>query len=35
VVVTRFAGTPQETTQRSTVVLRRQAEAVEVCKVKF
>jgi hypothetical protein len=35
VVVTRHAGTPQETTERHTVVLRRRDEAVEVCGVKF
>jgi hypothetical protein len=35
VVVTRHAGTPQETTERRTVILKQQNEQVEVCKVKF
>jgi hypothetical protein len=35
VVVTRHAGTPQETSERRTVILKRQNEQVEVCKVKF
>ncbi|HEX5270158.1 MAG TPA: VIT domain-containing protein [Gemmataceae bacterium] len=33
VVVTRHAGTPQETTERHTVILKKQGEAVEVCRV--
>jgi hypothetical protein len=33
VVVTRHAGTPQETTERYTVILKKQGEAVEVCRV--
>jgi tetratricopeptide (TPR) repeat protein len=35
VVVTRFAGTPQEQVQRHTVVLKQANEQLEVCKVKF
>jgi hypothetical protein len=35
VLVTRFAGTPQETTERRTVILKKHGEEVEVCKVKF
>ena len=35
VVVTRFAGTPQETIQRHTVILRAHGEEVEVCRVRF
>jgi hypothetical protein len=35
VVVTRHAGTPQETVERHTVVLKGQGEAVEVCKVAY
>jgi tetratricopeptide (TPR) repeat protein len=35
VVVTRHAGTPQESSQRRTVILKQQNEQVEVCKVKF
>jgi hypothetical protein len=35
VAVTRKAGTPQETSERRTVILKRQDEQVEVCKVKF
>jgi hypothetical protein len=35
VTVTRFAGTPQETTERHTVILRQAKEEVEVCKVEF
>jgi hypothetical protein len=35
VMVTRFAGTPQETTERHTVILKQQNEQVEVCKVKY
>ena len=33
VVVTRHAGTPQETTERHTVILKKKDEAVEVCRV--
>ncbi len=33
--VTRFAGTPQETTQRHTVILKQPKEQAEVCTVKF
>ena len=33
VVVTRHAGTPQETTERHTVILKKHGEAVEVCRV--
>jgi tetratricopeptide (TPR) repeat protein len=33
--VTRFAGTPQEVIERHTVILKRQSQEVEVCKVKF
>jgi hypothetical protein len=35
VVVTRHAGTPQEVSERHTVILKRQDEQVEVSKVKF
>jgi hypothetical protein len=35
VVVTRFAGTPRETAERHTVILKRKDEQVEVCRVKF
>jgi tetratricopeptide (TPR) repeat protein len=35
VVVTRYAGTPRETVERHTVILKHQGEAVEVCKVEF
>jgi tetratricopeptide (TPR) repeat protein len=35
VTVTRFAGTPQEQTQRYTVILKQHDQQVEVCKVKF
>jgi hypothetical protein len=35
VVVTRRAGTPQETSERHTVILKRQNEQAEVCRVKF
>jgi hypothetical protein len=35
VAVTRFAGTPQETTERHTVILRQSKEEVEVCKVEY
>jgi tetratricopeptide (TPR) repeat protein len=33
VVVTRYAGTPRETTERHTVILKKPGEAVEVCRV--
>jgi hypothetical protein len=35
VTVTRFAGSPQEVTERHTVLLKRENEQAEVCKVKF
>jgi hypothetical protein len=35
VVVTRRAGTPRETVERHTVILKKQDEAVEVCTVNF
>jgi hypothetical protein len=35
VVITRFAGTPRETTERKTVILKKAKEQVEVCRVKF
>ncbi len=35
VLVTRFAGTPQEKTERRTVILKKQDEQVEVCKEKY
>jgi hypothetical protein len=35
VVVTRNAGTPQEVSERHTVLLKKHNEEVEVCKVKF
>ncbi|HEV3083593.1 MAG TPA: VIT domain-containing protein [Gemmataceae bacterium] len=35
IVVTRHAGTPQETVERHTVILKKQDEAVEVCRVGF
>jgi tetratricopeptide (TPR) repeat protein len=35
VMVTRFAGTPQETTERRTIILKQHDEQVEVCKVKY
>ncbi len=35
VVVRRKAGTPDETIERHTVILKRQGDEVEVCKVKF
>jgi uncharacterized protein YfaP (DUF2135 family) len=34
VLVTRHAGTPEETTERHTVLLKQANEQVEVCKVK-
>jgi hypothetical protein len=33
VVVTRHAGTPQETSERHTVILKKAGEAVEVCRI--
>jgi uncharacterized protein YfaP (DUF2135 family) len=35
VTVTRHAGTPQETTERHTVILKKHGEEVEVCRVEF
>jgi hypothetical protein len=35
VVVTRYAGTPRETVERHTVILKKKDEQVEVCGVKF
>jgi hypothetical protein len=35
VVVTRFAGTPQEVTERRTFTLKKHNEEVEVCRVEF
>jgi hypothetical protein len=35
VMVTRFAGTPRETSERHTVILRKHNDQVEVCRVKF
>src|SRR5262249_25855205 len=35
VVITRFAGTPQEATERKTVILKTGKQNVEVCRVKF
>ncbi len=35
VTVTKFAGTPQETTDRHTVILKQHGEEVEVCRVGF
>ncbi len=35
VVVTRHAGTPQETSERHTVILKKKDEQIEVCRVKF
>jgi tetratricopeptide (TPR) repeat protein len=35
VTVTRFAGTPQEKTERHTVILKQHNQQVEVCKVEF
>jgi hypothetical protein len=35
VVVTRFAGTPRETVERRTVILKSRDELIEVCKIKF
>jgi hypothetical protein len=35
VVITRFAGTSQETVERHTVILKQQGEEVEVARVQF
>ena len=35
VVVTQHAGTSQETSERHTAILKKQGEAVEVCKIPF
>jgi hypothetical protein len=35
VTVTKFAGSPRETTERHTVILKQHNQQVEVCKVKF
>jgi hypothetical protein len=35
VEVTKFSGTPQETTERYTVILRKHNEEAEVCRVEF
>jgi hypothetical protein len=35
VVVTRFAGTPRETSERHTIMLQQEKQEAEVCKVKF
>jgi hypothetical protein len=35
VTVTKFAGSPQETTQRHTVLLKQHNQQVEVCKLQF
>lgn len=35
VIVTRAAGTPQESVERHTVILKKEGEASEVCKVAF
>src|SRR5262249_37631201 len=35
VTVTRFAGTPRETTQRHTVILNKHNDQAEVCTVEF
>jgi hypothetical protein len=35
VVVTRWAGSPREKVERHTVILKKQGQEVEVCKVKF
>jgi hypothetical protein len=35
VVITRYAGTPQEVVERHTVILKRHGEEVEVARVKF
>jgi hypothetical protein len=35
VVVTRFAGTPRETVERRTVILKSKDELIEVCKIRY
>jgi hypothetical protein len=35
VAVTRFAGTPQEVTERKTVILTREKEGIEVCRIRY
>ncbi len=35
VVVTRFAGTPHETSERHTAILKKHNQEVEVCKVRY
>jgi tetratricopeptide (TPR) repeat protein len=35
VTVTRFSGTPNEVSERHTVILKKAQEAVEVCRVKY
>ncbi|MBI1917522.1 MAG: hypothetical protein HYS12_22720 [Planctomycetes bacterium] len=35
VVITRFAGTPQEVSERHTVILKKHDEAIEVTRIKF
>ncbi len=35
VVVTRHAGTPQEVVERHTAILKKNGEAVEVCRIDF
>jgi tetratricopeptide (TPR) repeat protein len=35
VTVTKYAGTPQEKTERHTVILKKHGEEVEVCRVEF
>ena len=35
VTVTRFAGTSREVVERHTVILKKQGEEAEVCKIKF
>jgi hypothetical protein len=35
VAVTRFAGTPKEVTERRTVILTKQKEGIEVCRIRF
>ncbi len=35
VVITRFAGTAQEVSERHTIILKKQDEAIEVARIKF
>ena len=35
VIVTKWAGTPEEQVQRYTVILKKHQEQVEVCRVKY